>query len=205
MEFENDIYQSRSESFNGALVHPRDIGWITTMRLGGNWIHKPRFTMGSWVQSSIPFAADQRKFVNPVVNYFGGGVSAVILFSRNFGLSQTGFLGSGVFSPRRRNPNVQSTTLGIFNFGQMVFSRDLTFRTGWIVEWDFLSRVDSAYQASALGNGEIKNLVNMTPFLVSLPIVDSWTIDASYVLKWGFAGKSIRGSRFGSLSISKTF
>jgi len=203
LEIQSTTFQSREETVSGVLVHPSDSGWAMTLRGGGNFIHEPKWTLGTWLQSSIPIFMDKDKFVNPVLNYVGGGVNAVFSFTPEIAVSESVFLGSGLFQPRNRNPNLQSSSLGIFNLGQLFFSANVIFKTGLVVETDLASRLDADYQASALSDGEIMNLVFISPFLLNVPIQDSWGIEGGYAVKW--AGKSAQGSQFGTLGISKKF
>jgi hypothetical protein len=203
LQIETILYQSREETYLGTIIHPGDNGALIRGRVGGNFIHDPDFVLGVVLEGTAPIGYAKEKFVNPVVNYVGGGINAAFKFTEVIALTQSVFLGSGAFSPRTRNPQIQSTTLGIFNFGKSLFNRDLSFKTGLVIEADLTSRTDAAYLASAYGNGDIQNLVFVTPFLLNFPFCDTWDLEAGYANKW--AGKSARGSGFLTAQLSKRF
>jgi hypothetical protein len=146
---------------------------------------------------------NKEKFVNPVVDYFGGGLNLAARFTPIIALSETVYIGSGLFGPARRNLHLQEATLGHFNIGKIFGEHDFTVKTGAVIEADLTSRTDAAYQASALGEGFIRNFLFITPFLIEFPLGETWRIEAGHALKW--AGKSIRGSQFSTVSLSKTF
>lgn len=90
-----------------------------------------------------------------------------------------------------------------FNIGKALFKHDFILKLGLVIESDLTTRTDAAYQASPLGNGRIKNLVFVTPFLFEVPLGKGWSIEGGHAIKW--RGKSVRGSQFSRLSVSKRF
>lgn len=203
LEIESLTFQSHKEQVNGITVHGSDAGWALTLRSGGNFIHKRKFIFGPWFETTAPIIIDKEKFLNPVLNYVGAGLNAVYSFIPEIGLNQSIFVGSGLFAPNRRNLNLRSATLGIFNVGKPLFNWDMILHTGGVLETDLTTRTDSAYQVSALGDGRIKNFVFITPFLFDLSLGNKWTLSAGHAVKW--LGKSVRGSQFSTLSVSKVF
>ncbi len=195
VEMESKTFQSRQETVNGVVVHTENKGWVINARSGGNFIHTPNFQLGMWVHAGSPILMNKSKFVNPVVNYIGFGLNAVESLGSVFGLSQTGFVGSGMFSPKTRNPNVQGSFLLLLDFGKMVM------KGGGATEADITSRVDPNYQSSTLRSGRIKNMIFTTPFFLEWAFNDEWSIDGSYSIKW--IGRSLRGSRFATFNIVK--
>lgn len=208
LEFESLTFQSRKETVSGVTVHGGNNAWALTLRGGGNFIHTPRFLFGGWLQTSVPVVMDKDKFVNPVLNYGGLGLNLGFQPIRGLGISQSGFMGSGLFSPTKRNPNVRSATLGVFNFGEILWNREVSLSTGVVIEADLKERTDAAYQSSTLADGRIKNFVFITPlvFRISLGRValgETWRLEVAHAIKW--IGKSARGSQFSHLGLSKTF
>lgn len=202
-EIESKTFQSSQETVNGTVVHTSNKGWVMNARSGGNFVHTQNFQFGVWIHGGTPVLMNKSKFVNPVVNYFGLGLNAVESLGPVFGLSQSAFIGSGMFAPRTRNPNVQGSFLVIINFGKMVGNNDFILKSGGIVESDLISRVDLSYQSSALGSGRIKNRVFATPFMLEWAFNDEWSVDGSYSMKW--IGRSVRGSRFATFNIARKF
>ena len=203
LESKFTFFQSARESVGGATVHSSDQGSILALRLSGDFIHLPKFRLGTWIQSDIPFGMNKRKFVKPGVNYIGGGLSASGELRDNVYLSQAVFLGSGLFSPRTKNLNLISNTLPSFNWGRLFFDFDSTFTTGFSVEADLSSRTDASYASSAIADGKIQNLVFVTPFIVDIPVSDKMSLRAAYAAKW--AGKSSRGSQFFNTELAYKF
>jgi len=188
------LFQSAKETVSGTQIHSSDAGSYLSLKMAGNFIHDARFTFGTWLQTDIPIGMEKKKFVKPSVNYIGGGLSASGEVLNHFYLSQTIFLGSGLFSPRTKNTNLISNTLPSVNWGQLLFNFDSVFTTGLAVEADLSSRTDKAYGKSALANGKIKNLVFASPFIFDHPISEHLSLRAGFAAKW--AGKSARGSMF---------
>jgi hypothetical protein len=203
IETEVKAFQSGKETLNGVTVHDRDRGAGVTLRVGGNFYHTLKFKAGGWIQGGIPVFIDENKFVNPVYDYIGGGLNLIYSFTKTIGISQTMYLGSGLFNPRKRNEHIQTATLPNFNVGQWFFGKDLVFSSGIVIESDLTSRIDQAYQSSSLGDGRIKNTVFISPFLLNLPIGNHWAIEGGYATKW--YGRSVRGSRFVTAAISTKF
>ena len=203
IEAEIKTFQSGKETLSGVTVHDNDRGVGANLRIGGNFYHTLKYKMGGWIQGGAPIVIDENKFVNPVFDYIGGGLNLVYAFTKTVGFSQTMYLGSGLFHPRKRNVHIQSATLPNFNVGQWFFGKDLVFSSGIVIESDLTSRVDSAYLASSLGDGRIKNTVFISPFLLSIPFADSWALEGGYATKW--YGRSVRGSRFVTAAISTKF
>lgn len=203
VEAEIKAFQSGKETLSGVTVHDGDSGAGVNLRVGGNFYHTSKYKMGGWIQGGAPIVIDENKFVNPVYDYVGGGLNLVYSFTKTVGISQTMYLGSGLFNPRKRNVHIQSATLPNFNVGQWFFGKDLIFSSGIVIEADLTSRTDAAYQASSLGDGRIKNTVFISPFLLNLPIGDHWSIEGGYATKW--YGRSVRGSRFVTAGISTKF
>jgi len=203
LEIETIIFQSRQETVSGVLVHSRDTGFAATLRAGGNFIHTQDVTFGMWLQTSVPIVMDKRKFVNPVLDFVGIGLNTGVKISKVLGFSQAVYFGSGLFSPNRRNPHVQSTTLALINFGKPWYDKDAIIKVGAVIETDLTTRIDANYAASPIADGRINNLVFITPFLVEFDLGKGWSIEAGHAIKW--TGKSIRGSQFSKFSVAKKF
>ncbi|MDZ4224668.1 MAG: hypothetical protein U1D33_02040, partial [bacterium] len=203
VEMESKTFQSGQETVNGAVVHPANNGWILNARSGGNFVHTPRFLFGTWIEAGSPVLLTKAKFVNPSVNYVGIGFKMMEELSRNFGLIQTAFVGSGLFLPRNQNPNVKGSFLVIMNIGKMAGGGHFTVNSGGLAQADLTARVDSAYQASALGSGRIKKMLVSTPFLLEWSFNREWSIDGGYVMKW--VGRSVAGSRYAVFNLTREF
>jgi hypothetical protein len=201
-EVETLTYQSREETVNGSVVHESDTGFALTLRAGGNFIHNRKFIFGPWLQLALPLFMDKDKFVNPVINYLGAGLKGVYSLTPELGVSQSVFVGSGLFEPVKRNPNFRSATLGIFNFGKLWFDHDVVISSGLVLETDLQSRQDAAYQ-SALGNGTINNLVFIIPVFLDVALGKDWNLNLGHAMK--YRGKSVRGSQFSQIGLSKKF
>lgn len=202
LEVDLSAFQSRQETVNGAQIYAGDNGYVFTLRSGANLIHTDKWTLGFWLQGSAPIAVNKEKFVKPNIHYGGGGVNAVVKLHDHIGMAQSVFIGSGL-SSSQKNPQIISSTLGLFNIGQWLFKHDVVFKFGAVVESDLTSRTDNRYQASALGNGRIQNLVFITPFLFDISLGKEWTLEVGHATKW--VGRSVRGSQFTHLAISKKF
>jgi len=197
------FYQSGKETLNSTQIHSSDSGMFLSLRLSGNFIHLSKFVFGVWLQGDIPFGMEKKKFVKPNINYVGGGLSASGELADQFFLSQTLFLGSGLFSPRTKNANIISNTFPSVNFGQLFFGRDFSFTTGLSVEADVTKRTDAAYAASALADGKIRNLVFVTPFVFNFPFAERFSTQGGLAVKW--KGKSTRGSMFFNFEVAAKF
>lgn len=194
------LFQSDEETVNGAPVHADDQGGYVTLRVAGNLLHARSWILGLWLQSDIPISLETEKFVKPSINYFGGGLNTAFEAANFLVLSQSLFAGSGLGDDK--NPNLQSNTIGTLNLGRWLWDQDLLIGTGLSIEADLKSRQDAAYAASPLGNGEIQNMVFITPITLTLPM-DDWGLSATYAFKW--AGQSVRGDQFANLEVSYSF
>lgn len=203
VELRGTLFQNREELLNGTVVHPTDNGGFMSLRVAGNFIRTLRFSFGTWLQGDIPIGVNKEKFVKSNMNYVSLGLQAAYEVLDPLVLSQSVSLGSGLFSPNTKNPNLQSATLGAFNIGSLLFGHDFVLQTGVVVEADLTSRIDAAYAASALGNGEIKNLVLITPFLIKVPFAKRFGFSAGYAIKW--VGKSVRGAKYYTAELSAKF
>jgi hypothetical protein len=203
-EVKATIFQSRQETVSGVVVHPSNNGFAMTARTGGNFVSSKNFTFGGWITSGSPVLMERTKFVNPVIDYIGGGLNMATKISSFFGMTNSVYFGSGLFLPRNRNPHVDGTTFFTLNFNSLTGGRqDFVLRAGGVVEYDVTSRIDAAYQASTLGDGRIKHMAFLTPFLIDIPFGTTWRLDGGYAMQW-FA-KSVRGSQFATVNLSKLF
>ncbi|MBI5298897.1 MAG: hypothetical protein HY877_01160 [Deltaproteobacteria bacterium] len=204
MEVEAKIFQARQETVSGTLVHAANKGSAMIAKSGGHFVHTNNFALGGWIQTGSPLIMNRSKFVNPVVDYVGGGLNTITKFTSVIGMTNSVYVGSGIFMPRKRNPHAQGTTFFSLNFNSLTKGRqDFILQAGGMVDYDLASRIDASYQASPLGDGRIKHMAFLTPFTIDIPLGTTWRLDGGYAKQW--FGRSVRGSQFATFNLSKIF
>jgi hypothetical protein len=170
--------------------HAANRSHILMPALGWNFVHKGDYAFGVFFQGMIPIGLDYAKFVNPRVDYFGGGTSVGVRLTPWLSYESRLYFGSGLIESKRR----QNATVAIINaFGfeaqKWLLPYKIGIKLGPYFDGDLTERTDERYDAAyTVGYAQgVRDRIRMMRFaLAAFPYIQVSkfaVIEASYVQK----------------------
>ena len=170
--------------------YPSDSSSLLHAAVGWNFIHEGDFAFGVFFQGTVPIGLHHAKFVNPRVDYFGGGTAVGTRLRPWLTYESRLYFGSGLIdSPRRQNATVSILNVFGFEATKWLLPWKIGIKVGPYFDADLTERVDERYDAAyTFGYDQgARDRVRMMRFAAAffpyVQITDYVVLELSYVQK----------------------
>ena len=165
--------------------HPEEQGWLLTPALGFRAVHEPSFSLGFFVQSTVPIGIDLDKYVLPRIDRIAGGTEVGVQLTPWLRHGSRIYVGSGAGT---QNATIAVTQLFTLEAPRWLLPWKIGVSSGPYFEGDLTERHDDVYDAAYTpGYPENKDRVRAARFGVALlpyvQVTDHAVVELGYVQK----------------------
>lgn len=190
-------FEGPKEERLNQTIYDKDRGYQATMTLGGDFIHRPDFSLGAYINLSPYIDHNEEKFAHTRVDQAAIGLNLAMNTSAKWIFSQLIHVGSGYKNDQNAYLLLDSS------MGYRINSK-LIASAGLYYEHDLQSRVDSRYAGLLLNDdNDIATRKFGTHVVVNYKITPEHTLIFHYLEK--IAGEFLTSTRALSLEYALSF